>query len=57
MGRECPLVVVPLCKVPLVRMKFPESVEPTGKVGSVRECVASSEVERVWMGVRKGGLA
>ena len=51
MGRECPLVVVPLCKVPLVRMKFPESVAPTGRVGSVRECVASSEVEWIWMGV------
>ena len=56
LGRECPLVVVPFCEVSLVRMKFPESVEPTGKVGAVRECVTSPEREWICMGVQKEGL-
>ena len=57
MGRECPLVVVTLCRVPLVRMKFRGKVAPTGKLASVGGLAESSGLVWEWMGLSEGRLA
>ena len=57
MGRECPLVVVTLCRVPLVRMKFWGKVAPMGRLVSVGAFAESARLLWAWMGLSEGRLA